>query len=136
MLEKDHIIIILLIAIPTALLLAYLVPFTLWRYTREAGLKVNFFTLAGLRLKGLPGGKLMRALKCAKDHHLDVKLSDLIRHYKAGGDVIRWMEGAALVKESGLELSLEKAAEIELDGLEILRVAEILNEQPKEQKAV
>lgn len=136
MIEQRHIIMIVIIAIPAAMLLTYLVPFALWKYTKDAGLKIGFFPLASLRIQRLPAGKLMRALKCAKDNDFDVKLSDLIKHHKAGGDVIRWLEGAAMAKEAGIELTLEKAAELELDGLEIMKVAEILNQIPEKEQAV
>jgi len=84
----------------------------------------------------LPIGKLMKALKCSKENELNVKLSDLMRHHKAGGDVTRWMEGFASAKGAGLFLTIEKAAELELDGLDILKVAEILNKTPKNEEAV
>lgn len=136
MTEGGHIIILILLAIPVTLLLAYLVPYTLWKYTREAGLKISFFTLAGLRIKRLPGRKLMKALKCARENQLNVSLEELILHHKEGGDVVRWMNGFASVKEAGLYLTKEKSAELELDGLDIVAVAEILNQLPETDKAV
>jgi len=136
MIDQRHIIIFVIIAIPTALLLAYLVPYTLWKYTKEAGLKITFFAIASLRLQRLPAGKLIKGMKYAKDNDFNIKLSDLIHHHKAGGDVIRWLEGAAMAKEAGFDLTLEKAAELELDGLEIIKVAEILNQMPEKEEAV
>lgn len=136
MLDHRHIIILILLAIPAVSLLAYLVPYSLWKYTKEAGLKVSFFTLAGFRLKRLPGGKLMKALKLSKENDINVKLSDLVVHQKGGGDVIRWMEGCAAVKKAGYYLTIEKSAELELDGLDILKVAEILNQLPEQERAV
>ena len=108
--EIQQIVIIILLSILVASLLAYIVF--------------------------LPAGKLMKALKCSKDNDLNVKMSDLILHQKAGGDVVRWMEGCALVKDAGLTLTLEKAAEFELDGLDILKVAEIFNKVSGNEKAV
>lgn len=121
-----HILAIIVISIPVISLLAYLVPYSLWKYTKEANLGIGFFTLANLRIRRLPGWKLVRALKIAHDHGVAVTLSELEVHYEKGGDVIRWIEGYIESREAGWNISLYKAAELELDGLEILKVAEIM----------
>lgn len=130
MTDHRHFMILVLLAIPAVMILTYLVPYSLWRYTREAGLKISFFTLAQMRLRRLPAGKLMKALKKSKDEELEVGLQELIAHHQAGGDVLRWMEGYSSAKRAGLYLTAAKSAELELDGLDILVVAEILNHLP------
>ena len=109
----------------TALLIIILVlffsfiPLGLWISAISAGVRVNIFSLVGMRLRRVKPDKIIRPLIKASKAGMDVNGNQLESHYLSGGRVDNVVDALIAAHRANLNLDFERAAAIDLAGRDV-----------------
>lgn len=109
-------------AIPIILILVLVfvflsfVPLGLWISAISAGVKVNIFSLVGMRLRRVRPDAIIRPLIKAQKAGMDVNTNQLESHLLSGGHVDNVVDALIAAHRANLDLSFERAAAIDLAG--------------------
>ncbi len=113
---------ILTFVIPIVLILVLVVvflsfvPLGLWISAISAGVKVNIFSLVGMRLRRVNPNAIIRPLIKAQKAGMDVNTNQLESHLLSGGHVDNVVDALIAAHRANLDLSFERAAAIDLAG--------------------
>lgn len=105
--------------------LSYFIPFSLWISALAAGVRVDLFTLVGMRLRRVSPTLIVLPLVKATKAGLDVSVNQLEAHYLAGGDVDRVVDALIAAERASIPLSFERSAAIDLAGRDVLEAVQM-----------
>ena len=106
------------IVVVLVLLIVFLsfVPLGVWISAISAGVKVNIFSLVGMRLRRVRPDAIIRPLIKAQKAGMDVNTNQLESHLLSGGHVDNVVDALIAAHRANLDLSFERAAAIDLAG--------------------
>ncbi|MGI8316100.1 flotillin-like protein FloA [Halobacillus mangrovi] len=122
--ELMPLIIIGIIIIVLAVLFTF-IPVMLWISALAAGVKINIFTLVGMRLRRVIPSRVINPLIKAHKAGVNVDTNQLESHYLAGGNVDRVVNALIAAQRANIELSFERAAAIDLAGRDVLEAVQM-----------
>ncbi|SET63967.1 Uncharacterized protein YqfA, UPF0365 family [Salinibacillus kushneri] len=96
------------------------IPVTLWISAIAAGVRINIFSLVGMRLRRVVPRKVINPLIKAHKAGVNVNTNQLESHYLAGGNVDRVVNALIAAQRANIELSFERCAAIDLAGRDVL----------------
>lgn len=105
--------------------LSYFIPFSLWISALAAGVRVDLFTLVGMRLRRVSPTLIVLPLVKATKAGLAVSVNQLEAHYLAGGDVDRVVDALIAAERASIPLSFERSAAIDLAGRDVLEAVQM-----------
>ena len=92
------------------------VPLGLWISAISAGVRVNIFSLVGMRLRRVKPDRIIRPLIKAQKAGMDVNANQLESHLLSGGRVDNVVDALIAAHRANLDLTFERAAAIDLAG--------------------
>ena len=98
------------------------VPLGLWISAVSAGVRVNIFSLVGMRLRR---DKIIRPLIKAQKAGMDVNANQLESHLLSGGRVDNVVDALIAAHRANLDLSFERAAAIDLAGRNVFEAVKM-----------
>ena len=101
------------------------VPLGLWISAVSAGVRVNIFSLVGMRLRRVRAGKIIRPLIKAQKAGMDVNANQLESHLLSGGRVDNVVDALIAAHRANLDLSFERAAAIDLAGRNVFEAVKM-----------
>lgn len=101
------------------------VPVMLWVSALAAGVRINIFTLVGMRLRRVTPSRVVNPLIKAHKAGLNVTTNQLESHYLAGGNVDRVVNALIAAHRANIELSFERCAAIDLAGRDVLEAVQM-----------
>ena len=104
------------------------VPLGLWISAVSAGVRVNIFSLVGMRLRRVRADKIIRPLIKAQKAGMNVNANQLESHLLSGGrvdDVDRVVDALIAAHRANLDLSFERAAAIDLAGRNVFEAVKM-----------
>lgn len=107
------------------LIFFYFLPFGLWISAQFAGVRVNLFQLAFMRIRKVPPGIIVKALVTATKAGLSIKRDDLEAHYLAGGRVIPVINALISADKANIDLDFKTATAIDLAGREVFEAVQL-----------
>ncbi|MCA0982705.1 flotillin-like protein FloA [Halobacillus yeomjeoni] len=122
--ELMPLIIVGVIIIVLAVLFTF-IPVMLWISALAAGVKINIFTLVGMRLRRVIPSRVINPLIKAHKAGVNVNTNQLESHYLAGGNVDRVVNALIAAQRANIELSFERAAAIDLAGRDVLEAVQM-----------
>ncbi|MYL28964.1 flotillin-like protein FloA [Halobacillus halophilus] len=122
--ELMPIIIVGIIIIVLAVLFTF-IPVMLWISALAAGVKINIFTLVGMRLRRVIPSRVINPLIKAHKAGVNVNTNQLESHYLAGGNVDRVVNALIAAQRANIELSFERCAAIDLAGRDVLEAVQM-----------
>jgi uncharacterized protein YqfA (UPF0365 family) len=102
------------------MLLFSFIPVGLWLSAFAAGVRINIFTLVGMRLRRVPPVRIIMPLIMASKGGVPVNINQLEAHYLAGGNVSNVVNALIAAHRANLNLIFERAAAIDLAGRDVL----------------
>ncbi|TGB04262.1 flotillin-like protein FloA [Halobacillus salinus] len=118
------IIIVGIIIIVLAVLFTF-IPVMLWISALAAGVRINIFTLVGMRLRRVIPSRVINPLIKAHKAGVNVDTNQLESHYLAGGNVDRVVNALIAAQRANIELSFERCAAIDLAGRDVLEAVQM-----------
>ena len=88
--------------------------FNVWLRASLSGAHVGMITLVAMRLRHVPYAVLVEAYITAVKAGIEVSMTEVERHYLAGGDVIPTVQGVINAQKAGMTLSWDRACAIDL----------------------
>ena len=121
---------ILTIAIATLIIIFLILFFTfipvgLWITAFFSGVKVNFATLMGMRLRRVAPNRIVQPMIKATKAGLDLKVDELEAHYLAGGNINTLVDALIAAQRANIELEFTQAAAIDLAGRNVLEAVQV-----------
>lgn len=107
------------------LIFFYFLPFGLWISAQFAGVRVNLFQLAFMRIRKVPPGIIVKAMVTATKAGLEVKRDDLEAHYLAGGRVIPVINALISADKANIDLDFKTATAIDLAGRDVFEAVQL-----------
>ncbi|WP_062355743.1 flotillin-like protein FloA [Bacillus kwashiorkori] len=101
------------------------VPVMLWISALAAGVRINIFTLIGMRLRRVIPSRVINPLIKAHKAGIDVGINQLESHYLAGGNVDRVVNALIAAQRANIELTFERCAAIDLAGRDVLEAVQM-----------
>ena len=101
------------------------VPLGLWISAVSAGVRVNIFSLVGMRLRRVRADKIIRPLIKAQKAGMDVNANQLESHLLSGGRVDNVVDALIAAHRANLDLSFERAAAIDLAGRNVFEAVKM-----------
>ena len=118
--------IIILLFIAVVAFFLYFVPIGLWLVALFSGVYVGILSLVGMRLRKIPPKDIVEPLIAAQKAGVEkVRREELESHYMAGGNVHRVISALIAADKARLELSLQRAAAIDLAGRNVLEAVQM-----------
>jgi len=96
------------------------IPLRDWIAAIFAGVRVNFISLLGMRLRRVPPKVIVSALIQARKAGIDITADILETHYLAGGNILRVVDALIAADKARLNLSIQRATAIDLAGRDVL----------------
>lgn len=93
----------------------------LWISALAAGLKINLLTIGRMRLRKINPSVIIYPLIIAYKAGLDISSNQLENHHLADGDVKQVVNGLIAARRTDIDLSFERAAELDLSGQDVLK---------------
>lgn len=109
-------IIIAAVVIVIVLIFATVIPVGMWISAVASGVKINIFSLLGMKIRRVKPAKIVAPLIKATKAGIKVSVNELEAHYLAGGNVDDVVNALIAAERAGMELSFEKASAIDLAG--------------------
>lgn len=95
------------------------IPVGLWISAISAGVKVNIFSLVGMRLRRVRPDRVIGPLIRADKAGMNVTVNQLESHLLSGGRVDNVVDALIAAHRANLDLSFERAAAIDLAGRDV-----------------
>ena len=105
--------------------LGYFVPVRLWIAATASGVKINIFSLIGMRIRKVPPNAIIIPKIMADKAGLSVSVDALEAHYLAGGNVSKVTNALIAAQKANIKLNLEKACAIDLAGRDVLEAVKM-----------
>lgn len=116
---------VLLLVVVGLAIFFHFVPIGLWISALAAGVKVDIFTLIGMRLRRVPPANIVLPLIKANKAGLDVNVNQLEAHYLAGGNVDRVVDALIAAHRAEIPLPFARSAAIDLAGRNVLEAVQM-----------
>jgi len=110
---------LLVAVILLVVLFFYFIPVGLWISAISAGVRVNIFSLVGMRLRRVHPYYIVRPLIKISKANIPVSISQLESHLLAGGRVDAVVDAMIAAHRANLDLPFERAAAIDLAGRDV-----------------
>lgn len=107
------------------LIFFYFLPFGLWISAQFAGVRVNLFQLAFMRIRKVPPGVIVKALVTATKAGLKVNRDDLEAHYLAGGRIVSVINALISADKANIDLDFRTATAIDLAGRDVFEAVQL-----------
>ena len=101
------------------------VPLGLWISAISAGVRVNIFSLVGMRLRRVRADKIIRPLIKAQKAGMDVNANQLESHLLSGGRVDNVVDALIAAERASIPLTFERSAAIDLAGRDVLEAVQM-----------
>ena len=101
------------------------VPLGLWISAVSAGVRVNIFSLVGMRLRRVRADKIIRPLIKAQKAGMDVNANQLESHLLSGGRVDNVVDALIAAERASIPLTFERSAAIDLAGRDVLEAVQM-----------
>ncbi len=101
------------------------IPVGLWISAYAAKVYVPISVLIGMRLRGVPPGRIISPLIKAEKAGIEVSVDELETHYLAGGHLDRVVKAVIAARGAGIGLTFEKATAIDLAGRDVLEAVQM-----------
>ena len=118
-------IIIAAVVIVVVLVFATVIPVGMWISAVASGVKINIFSLVGMKIRRVKPGKIVAPLIKATKAGISVSVNQLEAHYLAGGNVDDVVNALIAAERAGMELSFEKASAIDLAGRNVFEAVKM-----------
>jgi uncharacterized protein YqfA (UPF0365 family) len=119
------IVILVIAAIATLIMFLVVIPIPLLVAALMSGVKINVFSLVGMRLRRVPPQIILTAMIQSKKAGLEISSNDLEAHFLAGGNVLRVIYALVAADKANLELHLQQATAIDLAGRDVLEAVKM-----------
>lgn len=116
---------IALIVIVVLFLFVYLIPVRLWIAALAAGVRINIFSLVGMRLRRVVPSVIINPKIMATKAGLEVNINELEAHYLAGGSVLNVTQSLIAAQKANIDLTFARAAAIDLAGRDVLEAVKM-----------
>ncbi len=116
---------IALIVIVVLFLFVYLIPVRLWIAALAAGVRINIFSLVGMRLRRVVPSVVINPKIMATKAGLKVNINELEAHYLAGGSVLNVTQSLIAAQKANIDLTFARAAAIDLAGRDVLEAVKM-----------
>lgn len=107
--------VIILVVVVVGVFLSF-VPLGLWISAISAGVRVNIFSLVGMRLRRVRADRIIKPLIKAQKAGMQVNANQLEAHLLSGGRVDNVIDALIAAHRANLDLTFERAAAIDLAG--------------------
>lgn len=118
-------IIIAAVVIVIVLIFATVIPVGMWISAVASGVKINIFSLLGMKIRRVKPAKIVAPLIKATKAGIKVSVNELEAHYLAGGNVDDVVNALIAAERAGMELSFEKASAIDLAGRNVFEAVKM-----------
>ena len=116
---------VVLLIIVMLVLFTYFIPVGLWITAFFSGVRVNLFTLVGMRLRKVSPPAIIRPLIAATKAGLVLNINELESHYLAGGNVTLVVNALISADKANIELGWKRATAIDLAGRNVLEAVQV-----------
>ncbi|MCP4548336.1 MAG: flotillin-like protein FloA [bacterium] len=107
------------------IMFTYFIPVGLWVTAFFSGVRVNLFTLIGMRLRKVPPQAIIRPLISATKAGLTLDINEMESHYLAGGDVVKVVNALISADKANIDLGFKRATAIDLAGRDVLEAVQV-----------
>ena len=118
-------IIIAAVVIVIVLIFATVIPVGMWISAVASGVKINIFSLLGMKIRRVKPAKIVAPLIKATKAGIKVSVNELEAHYLAGGNVDDVVNALIAAERAGMQLSFEKASAIDLAGRNVFEAVKM-----------
>jgi len=118
-------IIILGIIIILIMVFCSIIPVGLWISASASGVKINLFSLVGMKIRRVRPAKIVLPLIKATKAGLKLTTNQLEAHYLAGGDIDDVVNALVAAERAGMDLSFEQASAIDLAGRDVFEAVKM-----------
>lgn len=115
---------VLIVVVVISIFLSF-VPIGLWISAISAGVKVNIFSLVGMRLRRVRADRIIRPLIKGQKSGMNVNANQLESHLLSGGHVDNVVDALIAAHRANLDLSFERAAAIDLAGRNVFEAVKM-----------
>lgn len=98
------------------------VPVGIWLKSIISGVYIGAFRLAGMKMRKVDVALIANYYINAKKAGIDISLDKLERHYVAGGNIVKVVDSLIIAAGSGIELSFDNAATMDLANEDVLNL--------------
>ena len=116
---------VVIIIIVFLVLFTYFIPVGLWITAFFSGVRVNLFTLVGMRLRKVSPPAIIRPLISATKAGLSLNINELESHFLAGGNVALVVNALISADKANIELGWKRATAIDLAGRNVLEAVQV-----------
>jgi len=102
-----------------------IIPIPFWIAALLSGVRINLFSLVGMRLRKVPPEVILRAMIQSKKAGLDISSDALETHFLAKGNVIRVVNALIAADKANIPLTLQKATAIDLAGRNVMEAVKM-----------
>ncbi len=124
-LPQGAIFVIIIGGIVFLILFFYLIPVGLWITAFFSGVRINIFTLIGMRLRKVVPNSIIRPLISATKAGLKLNINEMEAHYLAGGDVLTVINSLISADKANIALDFRRATAIDLAGRDVLDAVKV-----------
>ena len=124
-LSGSLIFIVIIAGVILLILLFYLVPIGLWITAFFSGVRINIFTLIGMRLRKVVPHQIIRPLISATKAGLKLLVNEMEAHYLAGGNVLLVVNALISADKANIDLDFRRATAIDLAGRDVLEAVKV-----------
>jgi uncharacterized protein YqfA (UPF0365 family) len=107
------------------ILFSVIIPIPHWIAAIFSGVKVNLFSIVGMRLRRVPPIIILDAMIKSQKAGLTISSNDLEAHYLAGGDIDLVVDALVAADKANIELALKRATAIDLAGRNVLEAVKM-----------
>ena len=101
------------------------VPLGIWFQALMSGVRIQFFTLFGMRFRKVNPSMIVSPLIMAHKAGLQLSIDALEAHYLAGGNVERVVRALISADAAGIALPLKQATAIDLAGRDVFEAVQV-----------
>jgi len=106
-------------------LFTYFIPVGLWITAFFSGVRVNLFTLVGMRLRKVSPPAIIRPLIAATKAGLNLHINEMESHFLAGGNVNLVVNALISADKANIDLGFKRATAIDLAGRNVLEAVQV-----------
>jgi uncharacterized protein YqfA (UPF0365 family) len=116
---------VVVIIIVILVIFSYFIPVGLWITAFFSGVRVNLFTLVGMRLRKVNPHEIIRPLISATKAGLHLDINEMESHYLAGGNVGLVINALISADKANIDLGFKRATAIDLAGRNVLEAVQL-----------
>ncbi len=114
-----------IVGLVVLILFFYFIPVGLWLTAFFSGVRINIFTLVGMRLRKVVPHTIIRPLISATKAGLKLNINEMEAHYLAGGSVSTVVLALISADKANIELDFRRATAIDLAGRDVLDAVKV-----------